>query len=110
MAEVSQLDADKLLAYITGQRWFASKAREVAHTQLLDRVQLRSEEPTLDLALAEVRFQPGTHETYQLLLGGEAVYDALADPLLGRELVQRIAAGGRIETPAQGTIEFHPAD
>src|SRR4051794_12479189 len=108
MTDVSQLDTDELLAYITGQRWFASKAREVAHVQLLDRVRLRTDEPTLDLALAEVRFQPGTHETYQLLLGGSDVYDALGDPLLGRELVRRIAAGGRIETPAEGAIEFHP--
>jgi trehalose synthase-fused probable maltokinase len=106
MPEVPRIDTDELQAYITGQRWFASKAREVASVQLLDRVQLRSDEPTLDLALAEVRFQPGTHETYQLLLGGEAVYDALADPLLGRELVRLVAEGATVGTPAEGSIEF----
>ncbi len=56
-----------------------------------------------------MRFQPGTHELYQLLLGfrsvgeewaedviseadGLTAYDALADPALARELVRLMAA------------------
>src|SRR5882724_549609 len=106
MVELTQPDAQELATYVAGQRWFASKSREVAHAQLLDRVRLRDEQPTLDLALAEVRFQPGTHETYQLLLGADDVYDALADPALAKELVRRIAEEVTLDTPAGGTVEF----
>ena len=64
-----ELASRMLLDSIKDQRWFGSKAREVVGAEIVDRVRLREPEPTLDLALAEVRFQPGTHETYQLLLG-----------------------------------------
>src|SRR3954466_2476850 len=96
---------DELLDSITGARWFGSKAREVVSAQIIDRTRLREPEPSLDLALAEVRFQPGTHETYQLLLGPEDS-DGLADPLLRGELVHLIKGGATIQTPEAGTIEF----
>src|SRR4051794_31028148 len=98
---------DQLLDSIVGARWFGSKAREVVGAEVVDRVRLRDPEPTLDLALAEVRFQPGTHETYQLLLGPEDS-DGLADPLLGRELVHLIKGGATVQSPEGATIEFRP--
>jgi maltokinase len=98
---------EQLLEAITGARWFGSKAREVVSAQILDRVRLREPAPELDLALAEVRFQPGTHETYQLLLGPDDS-DALADPLLGRELVHLVKGGVTLQTPEGGAIEFRP--
>ncbi len=54
--------------WVLRQRWFASKAREVAAVNVLERVAL-SEHPSLELQLVEARFQAGTHELYQLLAG-----------------------------------------
>src|SRR5215213_1621840 len=70
--------------WVMKQRWFASKAREVAAVNVLERVTL-SDQPSLELQLVEARFQAGTHELYQLLPGeGEDAVRALAR-LLGEE-------------------------
>ena len=77
----------------------------------------------LVLCLVEARFPAGTHETYQVPLGlrpadegwdervicevdGWTVYDALADPAHGRELLHRMRASrerqvrpGRVHLP-----------
>ena len=117
------LDADVLGGYVAGQRWFGSKARERAGAHLVDTAVLRDAEPSLVLALLAVRFQPGTHELYQLPLGlrrredgwpdvsigesdGFTVYDGLADPALARELVHQIRADDS-QPAGEGTIEFH---
>jgi trehalose synthase-fused probable maltokinase len=112
----------ELIEFVTAQRWFGSKAREVAHASVVDVAELRSQRPYLYDALVEIRFQPGTHETYQVLVGardegdewgdgviatagGLTFYDALADPLLARELVHRMRAGDS-QPAREGTIEF----
>jgi maltokinase len=117
------LDADVLGDYVAGQRWFGSKARERAGAHLVDTAVLRGQEPSLVLALLAVRFQPGTHELYQLPLGlrpgsegwpdvsigdanGFTVYDGLADPALARELVHLIRAG-ESQPAGEGAVEFH---
>src|SRR5918998_6066642 len=70
--------------WVTAQRWFASKAREVASVNVLERTPL-SEDPQLDRQLVEARFHAGTHELYQLLIGaGEEAVRVLAR-LLGEE-------------------------
>jgi maltokinase len=69
--------------WLTKQRWFASKAREVASVNILQRVAL-SEQPALELDIAEARFHAGTHELYQLLRGEPDGVRALAR-LLGSE-------------------------
>jgi len=70
--------------WVLKQRWFASKAREVASVNVLERVAL-SEDPPLALELVEARFQAGTHELYQLLPGeGDEAVRMLAR-LLGEE-------------------------
>jgi maltokinase len=74
---------DPLEGWLTEQRWFASKAREVASVNVLQRVTL-SEQPKLDLEIAEARFQAGTHELYQLLPGEPDGVRALAT-LFGTE-------------------------
>jgi maltokinase len=68
---------DPLEDWLTEQRWFASKAREVASVNVLQRVAL-SEEPALRLEIVEARFQEGTHELYQLLPGEPDGVRALA--------------------------------
>jgi maltokinase len=69
--------------WLTEQRWFASKAREVASVNVLQRVEL-SEQPALRLEIVEARFQEGTHELYQLLPGEPDGVRVLAR-LLGTE-------------------------
>ncbi len=62
-----------LAEWVMQQRWFASKARDLASVNVLESVPLSSA-PELDLQLVETRFQSGTHELYQLLPGsGDAV-------------------------------------
>src|SRR5918992_5212905 len=122
MAELPQLDEAVLQEWIVGQRWFGSKAREVAHIDIVEAVELRTEPPRLVVALIEARFGEGTHETYQVPLGlrsadegwserviqqadGWTVYDALADPAGGRELLHRMRSGSE-ETVDRGTLRF----
>ncbi|HEX8156477.1 MAG TPA: hypothetical protein VF526_03730 [Solirubrobacteraceae bacterium] len=79
--------------WVTRQRWFASKAREVASVNVLERVTL-SEKPALALALVEARFQSGTHELYQLLPGEEGAVQVLAAMLGSEARVDGVAFHG----------------
>jgi maltokinase-like protein len=128
MAEIglAGIDERALAEHIVGQRWYASKTRDVANVRIVDEVPLRmAEPPLLSVALAEVRFHPGTHETYQLLLGarpadegwqdcvvgdvgGLTVYDALADNTLTYALVDLMRGDTLLESP-EGQIELRPA-
>jgi maltokinase len=115
------IDEGDLIFYVSNQRWFASKSREIAHARIVDTAPIRRQPPLLVLALLEVRFDTGTHETYQVLLGlrpaadgwadaithvdGWDVYGALSDPQLARELVHLIR-GGATERAGEGTVEF----
>ncbi len=108
--------------WVLEQRWFGSKAREVAQLNVLEAVSLRSESPALVLALVEARFATGTHEHYQLPLGlrpaaegwtervvtehdGWTVYDALADGQQGRELLHRIRGSADVSA-TDGILHF----
>jgi maltokinase len=84
--------------WLTRQRWFASKAREVAGASVLREVTL-SEDPALVLKIVEARFNTGTHELYQLLPGDDGAIRALAE-LFGREAVADEVSfhGGRTPT------------
>jgi maltokinase len=122
MSELSLLGDAALREWVVAQRWFGSKAREVTSIDVMETVRLRAEPPVLVLALVEARFGEGTHETYQVPFGmrpssdgwtdrviGEAgkwtVYDALADPAAGRELLHRMRSGSE-ETVEDGTLRF----
>src|SRR4051794_25912507 len=97
------VDEQSLIDFITGQRWFGSKTRHVTHASLIDRATLRDSDPALELQLVEMRFDTGTHETYQLLADGGL--DALGDPRQVRELVHMIRGGAKL--PAnEGIVEF----
>jgi maltokinase len=113
----------RLHDWVIDQRWFASKSREVAHINVLEAVPLRSESPLLVLALMEAVFSAGTHETYQVPLGlrpeaegwgdrvictvdGWTVYDGLADPAFGRELLHRMRSDSEV-TVDEGVLGFH---
>jgi maltokinase len=120
------IDPVALQEWMVGQRWFGSKAREVASIEIAEAVELRTEAPQLVLALVEARFGEGTHETYQVPLGlrpaaegwsdrvigeedGWTVYDALADPACGRELLHRMRSGSEV-TVEDGVLGFRWAE
>jgi maltokinase len=126
MTDLSVIDEGAFQEWIVEQRWFGSKAREVAHIDVVEAIPLRSDPPELVLALVEARFGEGTHETYQVPIGlrpsdegwddrvicetGEwTVYDALADPAAGRELLHRMRSGS-VETVEEGTLRFRWAE
>jgi maltokinase len=92
-----------LIDFVTGQRWFGSKTRDVTHATVIDTARLRESDPALDLKLIEIRFDTGTHETYQLLT--DDGLDALADPRQVRELVHMIRGGARLPA-GEGIVEF----
>jgi maltokinase len=96
-------DEQALREFVTSQRWFGSKTRTVAHASVVDSAVLREPDPRLELKLVEIRFDTGTHETYQLLADGE--FDVLGDPRRVRELVHMMRGGAKV--PAQaGIVEF----
>jgi maltokinase len=124
--DLSFLDEQGFQDWVVAQRWFASKSREVASLNVLESVALREESPLLVLALVEARFPVGTHEVYQVPLGlrpasegwedrviGEVgdwtVYDALADPALGRELLHLMRSSRDVQTE-EGALEFRWAE
>jgi maltokinase len=122
MTDLARLDAQALHDWFIEQRWFGSKAREVAHLNVLEAFTLRSEMPELVLALIEARFPSGTHEVYQVPIGlrpaseswserviatvdGTTFYDALADPAHARELLHLMRRGADVQA-GEGTLEF----
>src|SRR5690242_16392001 len=113
MLDLAALVQQKLNEWIVAQRWFGSKARDVAQIEVMEAVTLRSGPPVLVLAVVAARFPTGTHGSYQLPLGlppadegwtervimesdGWTVYDALADPAHGRELLHRMRGGSEV--------------
>jgi maltokinase len=85
MALIDDQITEPLEDWLTQQRWFGSKAREVTGASVLREVTL-SEDPALVLKIVEARFNTGTHELYQLLPGDDGSLQVLAE-LFGREAV-----------------------
>jgi maltokinase len=121
--DLSWLPQQELHDWVVAQRWFASKSREVTQLNVVEAVALRRESPMLVLALMEAVFSAGTHETYQVPLGlrsadegwaervicsadGWTVYDGLADPAFGRELLHRMRSDAEV-TVEDGVLGFH---
>ena len=126
MTDLSFLDLERLQEWVVGQRWFASKSRQVSGFDVLQAVTLREEEPRLVLALVAARFPTGAHDLYQLPLGlrradegwtegvideagGWTVYDALVDPVHARQLLELIRTSA--DAPVDdGAIAFRSAN
>jgi len=94
-------DDTALIEFITSQRWYGSKTREVGSATVIDRAALRD---GLELQLVEVRFETGTHETYQLLTDGNG-FDALPDDAHARALLELMQSGETVQGD-EGAIEF----
>lgn len=132
---VRRLEPGTLDAWVSSQRWFASKARELVRVEVLDAVTLR-DDPALVVALVESVFHAGTHERYQLPLvvrpaaqtppqtaiaraDGMALADAVADPPAALALGRLVVEGGepgppegpaRVRFHRQGRVELPSAD
>jgi maltokinase len=103
-------DERALIDHVVQQRWYGAKSRDVSHAQVLDSVVLRTAEPQFGLALVEMRYDTGAHDTYQLLyaLRGEQIQiDGLEEPSLARELVSAMRSGLTLHG-AEGVAEFRP--
>ncbi|HEV8461657.1 MAG TPA: phosphotransferase [Gaiellaceae bacterium] len=89
-----------LTEFVTSQRWFGSKTRAVTGADVVDRATLVE---GLELLIVEIRFDTGTHETYQLISDGS--FDVLTEPQPVRDLVSLMRRG--VKTPAEdGVVEF----
>ena len=123
---LAALDPGDLRDWVERQRWYASKSRHVTHVELLEAVRLGEEPPLLVLALLQTGFATGTHELYQLSLGMRpagsegapdtitqtadwSVYDALADPALGRLLLRWVDETGELQAE-DGRFSFRRVD
>jgi trehalose synthase-fused probable maltokinase len=124
-ALAAALDAGAVAQWLSRQRWYATKSRQIASLQFEEAISLESGSP-LVLTLAQTGFATGTHELYQLPLSfvapGElgsrepiqrardwVVVDAIADPELARELLRAIDAERTIETE-EGCARFARVD
>jgi maltokinase len=102
-------DESQLVEYVTTQRWFGSKTRNVTGAHPLDTIVLSATEGGLVLALVEVRFETGTHDVYQVLgaeRDGRLQLDVFRDPTVAHEVV-RLMGTGATEQGSEGEVEFH---
>jgi maltokinase len=111
-----------LTEWISAQRWFGAKARDVAQFNVLDIVVLRRDPPALALTIVEARFGAGTHELYHVPVGVRpaaerwsdeivcatddfTAYDALADPAQTALIAELLCSAAVIEDD-ESRVEF----
>lgn len=118
------LPDDAFTPWLLAQRWFATKAREIAGVCVREAIPLDGQDP-LVVAILEVRFPAGTHHLYQVPVGlraardddadaivaqdGWELYDALEDPTHALRLGHLLGGAEAVEAAA-ATLEFHPVD
>ena len=120
-ALVSALDPPTVAQWLSRQRWYGTKSRQIASLEFEATMAVQAGSP-LVLVLAQTGFATGTHELYQLplsflapdKLGGRepiqrtrdwVAVDAVADPELARELLRAIDAERTVETD-EGCARF----
>jgi maltokinase len=94
-------DESRLVEHITRQRWYGAKSREVAGATIADAVSLRTTEPGYSIALAELRYDTGAHDIYQLLYPEDEMTG------IARELVSAIRSSLTLQGD-EGIVEFRP--
>lgn len=121
---VRGLEPGTLEPWVSTQRWFAAKARDLARVEVVDAVTLSDTEPVLVVAIVEAVFAAGTHEHYHLplllrpagtappeetiaVVDGTAISDAVTDPAAGLALGQLVLQGRVGEEATTGSISFH---
>jgi len=120
--ELGFVDEAELAAWIAQRRWYATKGRGSGQASVVETLPLGGE-PPLVLALVELRFNSGTRDLYNLMVGlrpaadgfddesicevdGWVLHGALADPEHCRQLAQLLSASAVVEQ-ATGRVEFH---
>ncbi len=124
--------------WLSGRRWFASKARDLLRVEIVDAVTLSERDCVLVVAIAEAVFVAGTHERYQLPLvlvpadqagdheplarvGDVVLLDALTHPqaslALGHLVLEAGTVGAaegeegpRVSFHHSGPVDLPPAD
>jgi trehalose synthase-fused probable maltokinase len=110
---MSPFDENALIEYVTRQRWYGAKSRAVAHSEVVDAIEVRATEPALAIELVEVRYDTGAHDIYQLLVSGReqgVLFDGIAEsPGIASEIVSAMRTGLTLQG-SQGVVEFRPAE
>ena len=96
-----KVDEQKLIEHVVQQRWYGAKSRDVTHATIVDTVELRTTEPRFALSLAELRYDTGAHDIYQMLSPEEESFG------VARELVSGIRSGLTLQG-TEGTVELRP--
>ncbi len=104
-----------LAVWLTQQRWFGGKGRDIAGVTEASSAVLRAAEPEVRLVVLRVAFADGGVEDYQLLVGRSpeveerlehavistgpdgVTYDATHDPTATSLLLEHLAAGGDVD-------------
>lgn len=94
-----------LLEELPRQRWFGAKGRPWRSATVLDRASWSLDEHTMALELMEVSFVEGGSETYTLLREGDRL-DALVDPRVALDVLQKIRSGATLPTEQGGAVTF----
>ncbi len=84
------LDRERMLDWLSRQRWFASKTQSLVGVDILEEGALTDE---LALTLMQVQFATGRHELYQVLLAqkdGQVMFDVLGQPSYAHALMEAI--------------------
>ena len=106
MPDLTQrLDQERLRDWLSQQRWYASKTRDVTGIEILEEAEL---DGGLVLAFVQTTFATGTHDLYQVAVAfdEEAVaFDALAEGDHARTLL-RLIEGGEVVLTAEGRFSF----
>jgi maltokinase len=90
-----------LIDHVVQQRWYGAKSRDVAHARVVDSVVLRTAEPQLAIGLAEISYDTGAHDIYQLLFPEEESVG------VARELVSAMRSGLTLQG-SEGIVELRP--
>jgi trehalose synthase-fused probable maltokinase len=91
----------QLVERIVQQRWYGGKSRAVANAQVVDSIVLRAAEPEYAICLAELRYDTGAHDIYQLLRPEEENFG------IARELVSAMRSGLTLQGN-EGIVELRP--
>ena len=106
MPDLTQrIDEEQLRDWLSQQRWYASKTRELTGIEIMEQAEL---EEGLVLAFVMARFATGTHDLYQVPIAiddGVVAFDALVEPAHARALLRRIESGEDVLT-AEGRFSF----
>jgi len=95
------IDEGTLVEHVTHQRWYGAKSRQISHAQVLDSVMLPTTEPQYAIAIAELRYDTGAHDVYQLLHPEDDSFG------VARELVSAMRSGLTLQG-SDGIVELRP--